>query len=225
MRDKLKIIKKHLVRYTRLSKYKHINDVSIISNTCLAGFLYHDSNKKFTSPTINLFFVLDDYLEFVQDLKYYIEADLECSHKTKEYPVGKIKKKSGNGYIYINFNHYKTFKEAKRKWTERSKRIDWDNLFVIYEGPVFNSNNTAEQNKKALKAYEKFYSCPNGTKVFLSGPNTPTDNENSFSLKFYDIFDGDNDVLVCIQKINIIGKILGRRYYDDINWKKIFNGI
>ncbi len=31
------------------------------------------------------------------------------------------------------FHHYDTYAEAKRKWVERSKRIDYDNIFVIME--------------------------------------------------------------------------------------------
>jgi uncharacterized protein (DUF1919 family) len=35
------------------------------------------------------------------------------------------------GDIIIYFVHYKTFEEAKTKWEERIKRINFDNLFFI----------------------------------------------------------------------------------------------
>lgn len=43
-------------------------------------------------------------------------------------PVGDIKD------VTVDFVHYKTLDEGVQKWKERSKRIVWDNIFVIATG-------------------------------------------------------------------------------------------
>ena len=48
-------INKFLIsRLRRRNKVKD-NDLTIISNNCIAGVLYHDNDMKFNTPTINLF--------------------------------------------------------------------------------------------------------------------------------------------------------------------------
>lgn len=42
------------------------------------------------------------------------------------YPVGLL------GDIRIYFQHYKTEAEAREKWEERLKRINWENLFILF---------------------------------------------------------------------------------------------
>lgn len=47
------------VHKMRLVNYRHKlknENFTIISNNCIAGVLYKDLNKKFNSPTINLYF-------------------------------------------------------------------------------------------------------------------------------------------------------------------------
>lgn len=43
-----------------------------------------------------------------------------------EYPVGKLDD------VIIYFVHYASFHEAKEKWEERKKRINYNNLFFIF---------------------------------------------------------------------------------------------
>ena len=45
-----------------------------------------------------------------------------------DYPVGIYKD------IKVYFVHYKTEQESVQKWVERSKRILWDNIYVIATG-------------------------------------------------------------------------------------------
>lgn len=51
-------------------------DFSIICQNCAAGFIYHQLGLKFLTPTINLYFYPGGFLQFVQNLHYYLE---DCS--------------------------------------------------------------------------------------------------------------------------------------------------
>ncbi len=51
-------------------------EVTIISNNCWGGTFYNLHKNRFNSPTINLFFMAEDYLEFVKNIKYYLSLEL-----------------------------------------------------------------------------------------------------------------------------------------------------
>lgn len=99
---------------------------SIIGDNCNVGVIYHDLGLQFRSPTINLYIYPDDYIKFLGNLKYYVTHEVaEAFEEGIEYPIGQIDD------IKVYFMHYKSFDEAKRKWEERCKRIDFDNLYVM----------------------------------------------------------------------------------------------
>ena len=103
---------------------------SIICDNCTAGVIYHDLGLKFMSPTINLYMYPDDYLKFISNIIYSLSCDIiELNEKGndegEEFPIGIIDD------IKVYFMHYRSFDEDKIKWIERSKRVDYDNLFVI----------------------------------------------------------------------------------------------
>lgn len=108
------------------------DNFTIITNHCMGGFIYHDLGKCFLSPTINLKITPEDFVEFAKNLKYYISQDVEL-HEAPDinYPVGKIRKLDGEGYIYIYFVHYKSFEDAVNKWNIRKRRINWDNILIM----------------------------------------------------------------------------------------------
>ena len=106
-------------------QYEHTKPYSIISCNCIGGLLYHDFEKQFLSPTINLFIESPDFIKLCQNLKEYMESDVVELKTNQKYPIGLLKD------IKIHFLHYKSFDEAREKWNERKKRIDWNNIFVI----------------------------------------------------------------------------------------------
>lgn len=104
----------------------HNRQPSIIASNCIGTFIYYDMKLQFRSPTINLSFDMNDYVRFLENLRWYLEQPLlPWEDERFDYPCGML------GDIQVRFNHYKTFEEAAAKWEERKKRIDWDNLFVI----------------------------------------------------------------------------------------------
>lgn len=110
---------------TKVKREVRTKNVTIISQNCIGGVFYHDLGMKFLSPTINLFINEPDFVRFVQNLKDYIESDLEMSWG-EEYPIGIL-----GGDVRIDFMHYQSCEEAKEKWEKRAKRINWDKIVVF----------------------------------------------------------------------------------------------
>lgn len=103
-------------------------DFTIFSSNCVGGVIYHSLDHKFLSPTINLFFEAKDYLMFLKNPRYYtIQNPVfnEVKNSDVKWPVVQIND------ITVNFMHYRSYDEAVKKWTERSTRINWDNIYVI----------------------------------------------------------------------------------------------
>ena len=114
-----------------ISKLKN-KDFTLIARDCIGGVVYHQFKMRFQSPTINLFFEPEDFNYFCLDLKNYISASLEeYKDDTIPYPVGLLTPKSGGKPIKVHFMHYDTFAQAKEKWNERKKRINWNNIYVV----------------------------------------------------------------------------------------------
>lgn len=114
--------------YNKIYRLKLKNkDFSMIASNCNGGVILSDLGIKFNTPTINLFFYPEDYLKFLSDIKGNLEYELiEEKDNNFDYPIGNL-----NG-IKIHFMHYANFDEAKNKWDKRKKRINYDNLFVIF---------------------------------------------------------------------------------------------
>lgn len=140
MKDK---IKKKLIYLYKMTigklnnlRLKH-KDITIISNNCWGGVFYRNNNLEYLSPTLGLFFMAEDYIKFIYNLKEYINANLQFirieDSKYYDYlkklnykaPIGKIKD------VEIMFLHYKDEIEAREKWNRRKERINWNK--IIYK--------------------------------------------------------------------------------------------
>lgn len=127
--DKLGRISRKLFRnkYEK-SRLKNKN-FTIFSQNCIGSIMYHDLGERFNSPTINMLFEPNDFVEFLKDPEYWMKKDIKFVKDKKgdgEYPVGILGNK-----INIKFIHYKTQDEVIKKWEERMQRINWNNIFVI----------------------------------------------------------------------------------------------
>jgi len=116
------------------------NDTSIISSNCFAGRIMQDKKMQYNTPTLGLYFMYPDYIEFLQHLEYYLkEAKIEFVDKSK-YPLGNERHKQWkhwypigllDGKVEIHFLHYFTEEEAATKWYRRAGRVNFDKLLVI----------------------------------------------------------------------------------------------
>ena len=115
------------------------DDFTIISNNCWSGLICESYNVPKTSPTTGLYFMAEEYVKFLSNLKYYTqECEIEfiSPEKSKHrsfyeldkrfgtYPIAKI------GDVEIAMLHYKSEQEAREKWNRRCARINWDKLLV-----------------------------------------------------------------------------------------------
>lgn len=110
----------------------NLQEFTILSSDCLAGILYHDLNRKFLSPTINLWFDEKDFLKFCIFPQYYLNCELHFLSETEKdvsYPVGCLGE--GDRHITLYFEHYRSNQECAEYWNKRKKRINWENLFVV----------------------------------------------------------------------------------------------
>ena len=114
-----------LLRRRKSRKSLQNREFTLITSNCIGGIIYHELGMKFYSPTINLRIDSDQFAEFVLKMDYYLEQDLKFIRTEETCPVALLDD------IKIYFTHYKTEEEASRKWQERKKRIQWDNLFVM----------------------------------------------------------------------------------------------
>lgn len=110
-------------RISKNMKQVECNQVTILSQNCIGGIVYHDMKKQFLSPTINLYFPANDFLKFVNRLDYYLSLPLEV-HMEK-FPVGML------GDVRINFLHYNDCEKAKEDWNRRKERILRDKILVL----------------------------------------------------------------------------------------------
>lgn len=121
----LGVIKRITLKYKirESTKGLDLSNISIISQNCIGGILYHDTNSQFLSPTINCYMMAEDFITFVNDIEYYTKLPLKMHWEN--CPVGVIDN------IKVYFLHYDTCKDAKEKWIERSKRINYDHILVL----------------------------------------------------------------------------------------------
>ncbi len=153
----MKKVKDKIIRFIGNFKKKKFKclDFTIISNNCFAGIVYRNNNIPYQSPTCGLFIMPDDYIKFIYDMKKYLKKDMNQINidesKYKDYlksinydgTIGKIDD------IEIMFLHYKDFNEAKEKWYNRAKRINYNKIIYKFD----DQNNCTYDN---LKDFQKF---------------------------------------------------------------------
>lgn len=142
-------------------------DFTIISNNCWGGIIYESYGLEKQSPTVGMFFMAEEYLKFVSNLKYYLE-DCEISFidpdQARHKDFYKKDKKFGTYLIgrlddvEIAMLHFHSPKEAALKWKRRCERVNWDHMIVKMN----------DQNRCKKKHAEEFMKLPFKNKVFFT---------------------------------------------------------
>ena len=165
---RLKLLKIKRIKFAESRKKGlKLQNFTIISNNCWGGMIYESYNIIKQTPTAGLFFMAEDYIKFVSDLKKYTSSDIEfiepasskwyksvCSDsRYGSYPVGRI-----GGDVEIFFLHYHSKKEAAEKWKRRCERINWDKMLVKFN----------DQNGCRKSDLEAFLKLPYKNKLFFT---------------------------------------------------------
>ena len=139
--------------------------ITIISNNCWGGHFYRFFGLNYQSPTVGLYFFMDDYIKFVQKLEYYMNQELKfiswkesrCANDLERkgetnVPIGKLDD------IEIVFLHYHSEEEARTKWNRRKERMNWNNIWFKF----------SEMGGCGLKHIEAFAALPTSKKFLFA---------------------------------------------------------
>lgn len=194
------LCRKYFIMPRLRSRLKN-KDFSLLTNNCNGGFIYHDLGLQFTSPTINLYFIHDHFLRFLEDFDYYINQELrECEHPTflesNNSPICNLGK--GEKTIELHFLHYHSFNEAQTAWNKRKERLNRENLFILIaafdkveEDKVARFERLPFKNKvfiveRLMPQYKSAYCISGHEKEGLKTLNSYT---GFFGKRLYDYFD------------------------------------
>ena len=126
--EKLKL---YYERQETIEKEAFSDDITIISNTCIGGRLYHDYHKRFLSPTIDFYMEPSEFVKFCLRLEYYLNCEIKpLSNYRFDYLEDFLFCDIGGliaGFSHSN-NSYDTI---IKKWNERKKRVNYNNIVVI----------------------------------------------------------------------------------------------
>ena len=115
--------------------------VSILSDYCLGGYIYHRFGLSFSSPTINMYCRNNSYLAFLKDIPRHLSASMKEVKDDYEndivYPTGLL----GEDSVW-KFCHHKSFAEGEALWAKRSMRFNLNNFVVVM---VLFSDESAEE--------------------------------------------------------------------------------
>lgn len=165
---RLKVLKLFRVKLSKFRSKKLKNrSFTIISNNCWGGMIYESYGLIKQSPTVGLFFMAEDYIKFISDLKTNTSSEIRFikpemskwyeevkgDHRFGSYPVGVI-----SNDIEIFFLHYHSEKEAAEKWRRRCKRINWSRMIVKFN----------DQNGCNAGHIEAFQSMNYANKIFFT---------------------------------------------------------
>ena len=115
----------------------HIDpSITLISNNCTGGFMYHALKFQFLSPTINTLIKDEDFIPFCQNLKDYLNGPLLEKKSSLSYPVAALTSLHPSTLkpVEISFPHETSFSEALIKWNRRKERINWNNIVIVGDG-------------------------------------------------------------------------------------------
>lgn len=163
--------------------------------------MLHDLGLRFNSPFVNLWIRPKDFIKICEDPKHYL--DLELSFVKEEgidYPVGVL----DGARIY--FQHYKTEDEAKSKWNQRKKRIDYNNIYILMtdrDGCTYDDLKRFDAIKckgKAVFVHKKYKDIKSA--VYIPG------------------FENEECVGMCM---NFKNRFSAKRYFDAFDYVSWFN--
>ncbi len=175
---------------------------TIISNNCWGGLIYQHFGLPYTSPTVGLFIMDDDYIKFLEHIDYYISQPLHFipfessryhdylsreSTAKEMYPIALLDD------VEVHFMHYHSEEEARIKWERRCKRINKDRILFKMSQRYIHGNEILDRFaalpfKNKICFTEEEYLKPGFVKIpELKELNIQGGDETSYVLKAVDI--------------------------------------
>ncbi|MDR1262628.1 MAG: DUF1919 domain-containing protein, partial [Oscillospiraceae bacterium] len=100
-------------------------DFTLFSDDCFGGILCGDLGLRYRSPTVGLRIYAADYIEFLENIHAYLNADLVEVRGAADYPVGLL-----GGRVRLHFKHSGTFEEGAAAWRRRKERVHCGNTIL-----------------------------------------------------------------------------------------------
>ena len=133
-------------RYIQLLK----NRITILSDDCWGGYVYHRLHMQFYSPLVNIYWQKKDFVKFMQKPKYYLNQPLKMERegdiRGNACPIGSLG--TDEDKVCMDFVHSVCFSDAETLWNRRKSRINCDNLFI-----KFGIDATDENREEYLDAF------------------------------------------------------------------------
>ena len=189
--------------FNKIQRRKLLNkDFSLISSNCVGACILHDLGLRFNSPFVNLWMKPSDFLRFLDNMDYYLTCNmLFIEEPGIKYPIGVLDD------IKIYFQHYSSPDEALRKWEERSKRINKENLFILF----------TDRDGCTYEDLRHFDSLPFTNKVVFT--HIPyKEIRSSFYVKGWE---NSESVGHCM---NYVSNFSIKKHYDEFDYVSWFNG-
>lgn len=181
---------------------------TLLCNKCVGGAILHELAQPFLTPTIKLGIDPENFVIYLKYLKQFQAGQLiEDKNSKCSFPVGILQAGEKNiPPVTIQFNHYTTFQEAQEKWYERSKRINFDNLYVM----MFYGKSTMQ--KDVIRQFDQL--AYKNKVVFMK--EKLDDISSSYALSAY-----------CkdpqVEDLHDYVGTSGRTYYDEFDYVKFLN--
>ncbi len=107
--------------------------ITLLSQNCIGGVLYHMLGLPFDSPTINMFIEDENFIKLAENPQHYFSIDAQPHEEyhvdnkdaSLVYPTIKVDD------IVLCCQHYKNCAEAVAAWNKRRLRVDIKKIFVI----------------------------------------------------------------------------------------------
>jgi len=180
-------------------------DITIISQNCLGGIMYHDLGLRFSSPTVNMYFESKDFLKFLKKIEYYLNANMYLiEQSTYNFPVIMLDD------IKIYAVHYKSFEEFQESWKRRVKRVNLQRLYIIM----------TQRDGCSEDDIAEFDSLPYKNKIIFVNKVMP-DIKSSCYIEQTKNLNNRNEVTDLTRYISFFS---GKRYMDYFDWVNFLNG-
>lgn len=129
------VLEKIIYRFKIIRNSKKIknNDITLISQNCLGGVIYHDFGMPLNSPTINMFIEDENFVKLVENIEHYLSITPQpvCDRYIDPIDPSIIYPKIRIDDIELCCLHYNDCNDAIDAWERRKARVNLNNIVVI----------------------------------------------------------------------------------------------